>query len=165
MKEETKNRENGGATFQSTAIEAAISGLFAGGTQITLQETIKWTKQAGFPDQSLDNAVLAGSLIEQGLYLTLVRWHPGYMSAPHTYATDRLCVVVSGTWWVNCGPEFDPIHCVPVPAGSFVRRVARTPHYDGVVSDGQEPAIVAICGLAPVDVKLVDPTNPAWRNL
>jgi len=30
---------------------------------------------------------------EPGLYLTLVRWWPGYMSAPHTYVTDRLCVV------------------------------------------------------------------------
>jgi hypothetical protein len=165
MTGETQNRENEGAAFPSTAVEAAISSLFAGGTQITLPEAIKWTKQAGFPNQSLDNAVLAGSLIEQGLYLTLVRWHPGYMSAPHTYATDRLCVVVSGTWWVNCGAEFDPVRCAPMPAGSFVRRIAHTPHYDGVVSDGQEPAIVAICGLAPVDVKLVDPTTPAWRKL
>ena len=31
--------------------------------------------------------------------------------------------MVSGTWWVNSGDDFDPDHCVAVPAGGFVRRV------------------------------------------
>jgi hypothetical protein len=60
------------------------------------------------------------------------KWYPGYMSAPHSYATDRLCLVLSGTWWVNSGTDFDPNTTVPGPAGCFVRRVAHTPHYDGV---------------------------------
>src|SRR6266404_412742 len=71
------------------------------------------------PERSVDMCPLAGSLTEPGLYLTLVRWWPGYMSAPHTYVTDRLCVVVSGTWWCNSGDDFDPASCVPVPAGSL----------------------------------------------
>ena len=54
------------------------------------------------------------------------------MSAPHTYVTDRLCFVISGIWWVNSGENFEPEATVPVPAGGFVRRVAHTPHYDGV---------------------------------
>ena len=49
----------------------------------------------------------------------LVRWHPGYMSAPHTYVTDRLCFVISGTWWVNSGEAFEPENTVPVPSGGF----------------------------------------------
>ena len=84
-------------------------------------------------------------------------------SAPHTYVTDRLCVVVSGTWWCNSGDDFDPASCVPVPAGSFVRRVAGTPHYDGVIRDHAEPAIIAICGMGPVGYKLVDSSKPGWR--
>jgi hypothetical protein len=52
------------------------------------------------------------------------------MSAPHWYETDRYCVVVSGTWWVTSGEKFDPEN-VPAPAGSFVRRVARTPMRSG----------------------------------
>jgi hypothetical protein len=55
-----------------------------------------------------------------------MKWCPGYMSAPHTYATDRLSRVLSGTWWVNSGADFDPDNTVPVPAGGFVRRIART---------------------------------------
>jgi hypothetical protein len=26
-----------------------------------------------------------------------MKWYPGYMSAPHFYATDRLSLVLSGT--------------------------------------------------------------------
>jgi hypothetical protein len=36
------------------------------------------------------------------------RWWPGYMTAPHTYASDRFCMVLSGTWWCNSGNDFDP---------------------------------------------------------
>jgi hypothetical protein len=66
---------------------------------------------------------------------------------------------------VNSGEDFDPDHCVAVPAGGFVRRVARTPHYDGVKKDAKEPAVIAIFGTAPVDLKLVDPTKPSWRKI
>ncbi len=48
-------------------------------------------------------------------------------------------------------------------ARSIVLRVAGTPHYDGVIAGGSEPAVIAICGMSPVDVKLVDPEQPGWR--
>jgi hypothetical protein len=38
---------------------------------------------------------------------------------------------------------------VPVKAGSFVGRVAKTPHYDGVKKTDTEPAIIAISGIGP----------------
>src|SRR6195256_313900 len=87
------------------------------------------------------------------------------MSAPHTYATDRLSLVLSGTWWVNSGADIDPDSTVPVPAGGFVRRIARTPHYDGVKKNANEPAIIGLFGIAPVQFELVDPGKPGWRKL
>ena len=97
--------------------------------------------------------------------MVLVKWHPGYMSASHTYVTDRLCFVISGTWWVNSGETFEPEATVPVPAGGFVRRVAYTPHYDGVRKDGKEPAIIGIFGRAPIEFKLTDPSKPPVREV
>jgi hypothetical protein len=52
-----------------------------------------------------------------------------------------------------------------VPAGGFVRRVAHTPHYDGVMKNAGKPTIIAIFGMGPVDLKLADPRKPAWRQL
>ena len=66
---------------------------------------------------------------------------------------------------MNSGADFDPNQTVPVPAGGFVRRVARTPHYDGVKRDAKEPAVIALFGIAPVDLTLVDPSKPGWRRV
>jgi hypothetical protein len=129
-------------------------------TDVTLPAQIAWEARKTFPKNSVESVVLFGDPKGSGIYYELIKWFPGYMSAPHRYATDRLCVVVSGTWWVNSGADFDPSRCQPVGPGSFVRRVAHTPHYDGVVSHGTEPAVIAICGVAPFDMQYVDPTKP-----
>jgi hypothetical protein len=106
-----------------------------------------------------------GDLNKPGPYLVLMRWNPGWFSAPHSYATDRICMVMSGTWWVNSGADFDPKHAVPVAAGGFVKRTARTYHYDGVPAGVKEPAVIAIFGLGPVDIELADPKLPPWRRV
>jgi hypothetical protein len=87
------------------------------------------------------------------------------MSAPHFYSTDRYCMVLSGIWWCNSGADFDPTACVAVPAGSYVRRVAGTPRYDGVICGQSELAVIAICGIGPVNFTLNDPSKPPWREV
>ena len=136
-----------------------------GETIVVLPRNIQWTPWPGLPERTGDMAQLYGAMNKPGPYLVLMKWYPGYFSAPHTYATDRLSVVVSGTWWVNSGEDFDPGQCVPVSAGGFVRRVARTPHYDGVMKNTKTPAVIALFGMGPVDLKLVDPSRPPWRKL
>jgi hypothetical protein len=134
-------------------------------TIVRLPDQIAWTTPEGFPAKSVEQAPLWSKTSEPGLYYTLVRWHPGYMSAPHWYETDRYCVVVSGIWWVASGDKFDPESTVAAPAGTFVRRVARTPHYDGVKTDGKEPAIIAICGIGPITFHGTENGTPGWRRL
>jgi hypothetical protein len=151
--------------FAFLARRAEASKLDPSETIITLPSAIKWTAWSGLPPHSGEMAMLYGSLDKSGPYLVLMKWYPGYMSAPHSYATDRLSLVLSGTWCVNSGADFEPDNCVPVPAGGFVRRVAHTPHYDGVKKGAAEPAVIAIFGIGPVDLKLVDPSKPSWRQV
>jgi hypothetical protein len=159
------------ASLLTAAVPALATGT-AGASPLNPAQTIiqppdehHWIPNQGYPQHSVDMCPLTGSTTEPGLYYTLVRWWPGYMSAPHTYTTDRLCVIVSGTWWCNSGPDFDPAACVPVQAGSFVRRIATTPHYDGVIASAPSPAVIAICGIGPINYKLVDPSQPGWRKV
>ena len=134
--------------------------------QVALPDQYRWKPGlAGAPAQSVETAPVFGATDKPGPYVVLIKWHPGYMSAPHTYVTDRLCLVISGTWWVNSGENFDPEATLPVPAGGFVRRVAHTPHYDGVKKGGKEPAVIVIFGQAPVEFKLSDPTKPPVREV
>ncbi len=124
-----------------------------------------WTRGPKNPEKSVENVALWGKSSDSGLYYNLTKWYPGYMSGPHWYETDRYCVVVSGTWWVASGDKFDPDDTVPMPAGSFIRRVARTPHYDGVKKNGTAPAVIAICGIGPITLHPVDPASPGVRTL
>jgi hypothetical protein len=144
---------------------AAASPLNPEETIIRPPNELQWKPNNAYSEPSVDNCMLTGDLYKPGLYYTLIRWWPGFMSAPHHYSTDRFCVVVSGTWWVNSGADFDPAACVPVSAGSFVHRVAGTPHYDGVIRGHHEPVVIAICGMAPVNFTLNDPSQPAVRRL
>jgi hypothetical protein len=135
-------------------------------TQVTLPDQFQWKPALpSAPAQSVETVPVFGATDKPGPYVVLIKWHPGYMSAPHTYVTDRLCFVISGTWWVNSGENFAPEATVPVPAGGFVRRVAHTPHYDGVRKEGKEPAIIGIFGQAPIEFKLTDPTKPPVREV
>jgi hypothetical protein len=147
------------------AQSAEARGVDPSMTQVVQANAIPWKQLYNFPEGTAEQAPLHGSVGDAGQYFVLIRWHPGYMSAPHYYETDRLCVVLSGTWWVASGEDFAPESTVPVTAGGFVRRVARTPHYDGVKSDAKEPAIIAITGIGPIHYHLTDPNQPGWRKV
>jgi len=129
------------------------------------RDQIKFAPWDGLPPGGGEMASLYGDLNKPGPYLVLMKWNPGWFSALHSYATDRICVVVSGTWWVNSGADFDLGDAVPVAAGGYVKRTARTWHYDSVPAGIKEPVVIAIFGIGPVDIELADPRLPGWRRV
>ena len=151
------------ASLRGGAAKAA--GVDPSMTQVVQADAIPWKQLYNFPEGTAEQAPMFSTVGEPGQYFVLIRWHPGYMSAPHYYETDRLCVVLSGTWWVASGEDFAPESTQPVTGGGFVRRVARTPHYDGVKSDAKEPAIIAISGIGPIHYHLTDESQPGWRRV
>ncbi|MEA3117355.1 MAG: hypothetical protein QOI13_625 [Paraburkholderia sp.] len=157
----------------SSALAVASGSKSVLGSPINLEQTFIEQREniqfkplplAGMPPHSGEMCTLYGDLNKEGPYLVMIRWNPGWFSAPHTYATDRIQVVVSGTWYVNSGDDFDPKSVVPVKAGGFVKRAARTPHYDGVPAHIKEPVTIAVFGMGPVDFQLVDQNKPTWRH-
>jgi hypothetical protein len=133
------------AALPATLLADPARAIDPAQTQVTLPDQYQWKPALpSAPAQSVETVPVFGATDKPGPYVVLVRWHPGYMSAPHTYVTDRLCFVISGIWWVNSGENFEPKATVPAPAGGFVRRVAHMPHYDGVKKGGKEPAVIGI---------------------
>jgi len=151
------------SSFDIGAAQAA--GVDPAATIVVPPGQIPWQPLYNFPQGAAEQAPMFGAIGETGQYFVLIRWHSGFMSAPHWYETDRLCVVLSGTWHVASGEDFVPEKTVPVPAGSFVRRVAKTPHYDGVIRSVTEPAVIAISGIGPIHYHLTDPSKPGWREV
>jgi hypothetical protein len=150
-------------------VAEAISGPHGGPdpreTFVLSYDRMPFKRWGDVPAHSGEMATLYGDLNKPGPYLVMMRWNPGWFSAPHTYATDRLSIVVFGTWWVNSGNEFKPREAVPVKPGGYVRRVAHTPHYDGVLPGHRDPAVIALFGIGPVDLRLIDPAKPSWRRV
>ena len=104
---------------------------------------IKWTGTADGPKQAL----LFGSPDKPGIYGLLIKWEPGHYSKPHFHTTDRYAYVVSGTWWVSASDHYDPEKTYPVPAGTYVRDVAKTVHWDGAKD---EPVLLMLVGTGPM---------------
>jgi hypothetical protein len=152
------------ATLPFGVTSAVASPLNPEQTIIKAPDTLPWKSQPNFPPNSVDNCTLTGDTSAPGLYYARALASRIHERAA-LYSTDRYCIVLSGTWWCNSGADFDPAACVPVSAGSYVHRVALTPHYDGVIRSHNEPAVIAICGIGPVNFKLSDPSKPGWREV
>jgi hypothetical protein len=158
-------------SFLLTSLMTAFAAGAAEASPIDPRQTfvlqpgqVRFSPWAGLPPGSGEMARLYGDLNRPGPYLVLMKWNPGWFSAPHSYRTDRVQMVISGTWYVNSGADFDPARAVPVTAGGFVERKARTFHYDGVPAHVRTPAFIAVFGLGPVDMALADPRQPGWRR-
>jgi hypothetical protein len=63
---------------------------------------------------------------------------------------------------VASGKDFVPEKTVPARS---CRRVAKTPHYDGVIRSAREPTVIAISGIGPIHYHLTDPSKPGWREV
>ena len=115
---------------------------------IKLPKDITWVAEPS----GISTAVLRGDPTKPGPYILLAKWSAHHMSHPHYHPNDRFITVISGTWWVGTGTNFDPDGTVPLPAGTFVTHFAKQIHYDGakdedaileIVGDGPAPSIPA----------------------
>jgi hypothetical protein len=110
-----------------------------------LPDQIKWGPVTPAGSQQ---AVLFGDPDKPGLYGVLTKWTAGnHFSRPHFHPNDRFITVISGTWWVGSGPNFDPANAsVPMPAGSFVTHYGKQVHWDGAKDTD---AVLLIVGEGP----------------
>jgi quercetin dioxygenase-like cupin family protein len=121
---------------------ASAADLDPRAISIKLPDQIKWVSN---PSGS-ETAVLVGDPSKPGLYVVLTKWKAHHNSKPHSHPNDRFITVLSGTWWVGTGSDYDPDHLKPVPAGSFVTHYGNEIHYDGAKD---EDTILQIVGIGP----------------
>ncbi len=97
--------------------------------------------------KNADTANLEGDPSKPGIYIQMIRWHPGNMSRPHTHNTDRFVRVLSGTWYMGWGPKYDPPSTFGVKEGTYVVHHANEIHYDGAKD---EECVLYIVGMGPL---------------
>src|SRR5271154_2355350 len=94
----------------------------------TPPDKLEWKKGA-----AADTVLIQGDPSKPGIYIQLIKWHPGNMSRPHSHNTERYIMVLSGTWWIGTGTKYDPASTHPVTAGTYV-----VDHADEVSSSGRQ---------------------------
>ena len=105
-------------------------------------EDLKWIGTS----KTFQQATLYGDPTKPGLYVVLAKWPPGTGSRPHYHPNDRYVTVISGTWWVGTGTDYNMANTVPMKAGSFVRHAAGGIHFDGAKD---EEVLLQIVGMGP----------------
>jgi predicted metal-dependent enzyme (double-stranded beta helix superfamily) len=105
-------------------------------------EDLKWSGNS----KTYQQAVLFGDPTKPGLYVVLAKWPPGTGSRPHSHPNDRYVTVISGTWWVGTGTDYDMSKTVPMKAGSFIKHSAGGVHFDGAKD---EEVLLQIVGMGP----------------
>ena len=98
------------------------------------------------PVPGIKTAVLAGSLVQPGLYILRVKIARDAKLMPHTHPDVRYTTVLSGDMLFGFGEAFDPQRMKAYPPGAIIAIPANTPHYVWA-RDGE--VIVQDAGIGP----------------
>ena len=123
---------------------APAGGLDPKAVSYQTLDQVKWVES---PNGASASAIIAGDPEKEGsMYVELMKWHPHHNSTPHFHAHDRFIMVLSGTWWVGSGANYDMASTVPLKAGTMVTHFGNQIHYDGAKD---EECVLEIVGMGP----------------
>jgi quercetin dioxygenase-like cupin family protein len=95
---------------------------------------------------------LVGDPSKPGLYTVRVALAPHTQAKPHVHRDNRSVTVVSGTWSMGYGAQFDEKALKALPPGSVYTEPAGQAHFSQA---GNEPVVILVTGYGPSDTKFV----------
>jgi len=91
--------------------------------------------------------VLYGDPSKPGLFVTRVRFSPGWKDQPHFHPDPaRTVVVLSGTFYFGSGDTWDESKMKAYPPGTFYSEPPNSPHFTWA-KDGE--VIIQLTGMGP----------------
>jgi hypothetical protein len=100
-------------------------------------------------------AVLTGNPGEAGPYVVRMQAPAGYKIAPHWHPTDENVTVLSGTFAMGMGEEFDEKTMKDLPAGGYARLPAEMRHY----AMAKTAVTLQVHGTGPFVLTYVNPAD------
>ena len=111
----------------------------------------------------IQTRVLKGDPTKPGLYTIQLRVPANTTIQAHVHPDDRIATVISGTWYIGFGSQFDETKLKALTAGSFYTE----PPVMHFARSGNHPAVVQITGYGPTGTKYFDTvaiTNESKKN-
>jgi quercetin dioxygenase-like cupin family protein len=99
------------------------------------------------PADKPQTAILYGDPTKPGVFVTRIKFPPGYKDMPHWHPDElRTVAVLSGTLYFANGDKWDESKLKPYPAGTFYSEPAQSHHYSWA-KDGE--VILQLTGIGP----------------
>src|ERR1700740_1106428 len=101
----------------------------------------------------IQTVVLKGEPNKAGDFTIMLRVPAHTKIAAHSHRGDRVATVISGTWHIGYGENFDEAKLKALPPGSFYSEPPSEAHF---AETGDEAVIVQITGFGPSSTDYVD---------
>lgn len=100
-------------------------------------------------------AVLEGDPTKEGPFVFRVKAPDGYRIPPHTHPKTERITVISGTFNIGMGAEFDASKAKPMPVGTYGYWGAGMKHFVWIKGE----SIVQFHGMGPWKIEYVNPAD------
>jgi quercetin dioxygenase-like cupin family protein len=150
----------------NTIVRAAALGLVSGACatavadepvaqlRLTAAEVAAQAAAAPANPNGPQMTVLVGDPAKAGLYTVRVAIPAHTQVRPHTHRDNRSIIVLSGTWQMGYGTQFDAGALKELRPGSLFTEPAAQPHFSQTTD---EPVVILVTGYGPNDTKFVAP--------
>jgi quercetin dioxygenase-like cupin family protein len=130
-------------------MSAAAAAQEAAAPTIIPFDTLKWDPT---PFSDVTSATIAGNPTASGVYAVFAKYRAGATSPPHTHPDQRVVTVISGTYYLGAGTEFDESKLKPLKPGTTIIVPAKAPHY-AAAKDGE--TIIQEVGSGPTGINVL----------
>ena len=129
-----------------------------------LPEEVEWKPFPSFPP-SARLAIVVGEPAQAGPYTIRVKVPKGVKLMPHRHPEDRVYTVLSGTFYIGLGDEFDAEKLQAYPPGAVIVLPGDTSHFHWAKSGEYVTQVTAIgpLGLEYIDTE-DDPRNESFSK-
>jgi quercetin dioxygenase-like cupin family protein len=143
-----------GAVYIISAHANAEQNLFT-------PKTVQWGPPPPFVAPGAEFAVLEGDpTASTGEYTIRLKMPDGYRIAPHWHPLRENVTVISGSFKVGMGDEFEASKMETLPPGSFVYLDPNMHHYAMALGE----TVVQVHGKSPVKFNYLNPNDDPSRN-
>lgn len=120
-------------------------------------ETVQWKPFY----EGAEIAVLSGDPTREGSpYVLRIKHRDGLRVPPYWHPFDEQLTVISGTWVMGMGENYDLSAAREFPAGSYLVSLKDVPHF--ALSKGE--TIVQVQGVGPFAAYFVNPEDDVFRK-
>jgi len=116
---------------------------------------LKWGPPPPVFMKGMTMTVVSGDPGKEGNFVVRLKMPAGYKIMPHWHPTDENVTVLSGTFAIGMGENFDAKTMTKLPAGGYVLLPANMRHY----AMASTAAMVQVHGMGPFQLTYVHPED------